>query len=89
MISHGLKKEIIARLSPQKPLKVILFGSGAWGEFDEESDIDLLVVLNKEGIPRSFREKTENLLEVSRLLWDLNKPQRCKRRRASEARRQG
>ena len=60
-------------MSKKKPLKVILFGSGAWGELDEESDIDLLVVLNKEGIPRSFKEKTENFLEVSRLLRDLNK----------------
>ena len=73
MIAEHTKKEIIARLSTKKPLKVILFGSGAWGDFDEGSDIDLLVVLDKEGIPRSFKEKTENFLEVSRLLRDMNK----------------
>ena len=73
MISHGLQKEIIARLSTKKPLKVILFGSAAWGDFNEGSDIDLIVVLDKEGIPRSFKEKTENFLEVNRLLRDLNK----------------
>jgi predicted nucleotidyltransferase len=73
MISHTLKKEIIARLSEKKPFKVILFGSGAWGDLDKESDVDLLVVLDKEGMPHSFREKTENFIEVSRLLRDLNK----------------
>ena len=73
MIDERTQKEITARLSSKKPLKVILFGSGAWGDFDKESDIDLLVVLDKEGIPRSFKEKTENFLEVSRLLRDLNK----------------
>jgi predicted nucleotidyltransferase len=73
MVSQSLHNEIVARLSPKKPLKVILFGSRASGEFDQESDVDLIVVLNKEGLPRSFKEKTENLLEISRLLRDLNK----------------
>jgi predicted nucleotidyltransferase len=73
MINQGLQNEIVARLSAKKPLKVILFGSRAGGEFDEGSDVDLFVVLDKEGIPRTFKEKTENFLEVNRLLRDLNK----------------
>ena len=73
MIDQGLHKEIITRLSTKKPLKVILFGSRARGEFDEGSDVDLIVVLDKEGVPRTFKEKTENFLEVNRLLRSLNK----------------
>ena len=73
MIKQGLKKEIVARLSAKKPHKVILFGSRARGGYDEGSDVDLIVVLNKEGIPRTFKEKTENFLEVNRLFRDLNK----------------
>jgi predicted nucleotidyltransferase len=73
MVSQGLKNDIVVRLSAKKPLKVIVFGSRARGDFDEGSDIDLIVVLDKEGIPRSFKEKTENFLEVNRLLRDLNK----------------
>ena len=73
MISQSLHNEIVARLSTKKPLKVILFGSRARGEFDQGSDVDLIVVLDKEGIPRSFKEKTENFLEVNRLLRGLNK----------------
>ena len=73
MINQGLHNEIISRLSAKKPLKVILFGSRARGEFDEGSDIDLIVVLDKEGVPRTFKEKTENFLEVNRLLRGLNK----------------
>ena len=57
----------------KKPLKVILFGSRAGNDYDEESDVDLIVVLNKKGIPRSFKEKTENFLEINRLIRDLNK----------------
>ena len=73
MINQGLQNEIVARLAAKKPLKVILFGSRAAGEFDEASDVDLFVVLDKEGIPCTFKEKTENFLEVNRLLRDLNK----------------
>lgn len=73
MINTELQNEIVARLSAKKPLKVILFGSGAHAGFDEGSDVDLIVVLNKDGFPRTFKEKTENFLEVNRLLRDLNK----------------
>jgi predicted nucleotidyltransferase len=73
MANQELHDEIIARLSTKKPLKVILFGSRARDEFDEGSDVDLIVVLDKEGVPRTFKEKTENFLEVNRLLRDLNK----------------
>jgi len=44
MIDTQLQNEIVARLSAKKPLKVILFGSQAYGEFDEGSDVDLLIV---------------------------------------------
>ena len=73
MIEKELYTEIVARLSAQKPLKVILFGSRARGEFDTASDLDLLVVLDKDGVPHTFKEKADNFLEVSRLLRDLNK----------------
>ena len=73
MINKGLHNEIISRLSAKKPLKVILFGSRARGEFDDGSDIDLIVVLDKDGAPRTFKERTENFLEVNRLLRGLNK----------------
>ena len=52
---------------------MILFGSRVRGKFDEGNDVDLIVVLDKEGIPRTFQEKNENFLEVIRLLRDLNK----------------
>jgi len=39
-----LEKEIVERLKPLDPDKIILFGSYAYGEPDEESDIDLFLV---------------------------------------------
>ena len=39
-----LKPEIIERLKPLDPDKIILFGSYAYGEPNEESDIDLFLL---------------------------------------------
>ncbi len=38
-----LEKEIVERLKPLDPDKIILFGSYAYGNPDEESDIDLFL----------------------------------------------
>ncbi len=39
-----LKHEIVERLKPLKPDKIILFGSYAYGEPNEDSDVDLFLV---------------------------------------------
>ena len=54
-----LKREIVERLRPLDPERVILFGSYAHGNPTEDSDIDLYVVTKDEFVPRSFREKAD------------------------------
>jgi len=66
-----LKHEIVERLKPLDPDKVILFGSYAYGTPNEDSDIDLYVVTKDNFIPQSFREKSEVHLKVSRAMRDL------------------
>jgi len=39
-----LKEEIVERLKPLNPDKIILFGSYAYGTPDDESDIDLFLL---------------------------------------------
>ena len=41
-----IKDEIIERLKPLKPDKIILFGSYAYGTPNEDSDIDLFIIKN-------------------------------------------
>ena len=41
-----IKTEIIERLKPLKPDKIILFGSYAYGKQNEDSDIDLFLIKN-------------------------------------------
>ena len=42
-----IKSEIIERLAPLEPEKIILFGSYAYGKPREDSDIDLFLLMKK------------------------------------------
>jgi len=73
MNSNDIIHNIALSLSSIKPFKAILFGSFAYGEPDPDSDIDLVVVLNKKGFPASYNEKMENHRIVRRILRDINR----------------
>lgn len=60
--------EIVDRiLKGYKPKKVVLFGSYAYGEPTEDSDIDLLIIKNTDKRP------IDRWLEVKRLLRDISR----------------
>jgi predicted nucleotidyltransferase len=64
-----VKKEIVERLKPLNPEKIILFGSYAYGKPNENSDIDLFLIkddLDIEDI-RSYK------LELQKKLFDIQK----------------
>jgi predicted nucleotidyltransferase len=71
------QSEIITRIKNRlmqiHPHRVILFGSHAWGTPDEESDIDLVVVLEDETAPSTFSEKMKNVLKVRKCVADINR----------------
>ncbi|MDK9692876.1 MAG: nucleotidyltransferase domain-containing protein [Sulfurimonas sp.] len=62
-----LKPEIIERLKPLNPDKIILFGSYACGTANEQSDIDLFLI--KDDLDVSGFDQYE--LEASRSITDL------------------
>ena len=68
-----IKKEIVDRLKPVKPHKIILFGSYAYGKPNEESDIDIYVVTNDDFIPKNYDEKMNVYLNVARRIRDIRK----------------
>jgi predicted nucleotidyltransferase len=60
--------QIIERVKQEKPEKIVLFGSYAYGNPDKESDIDLFVVKDlKKNELRDFR------IQLKLKLWDLIK----------------
>ncbi|MFB0561076.1 MAG: nucleotidyltransferase domain-containing protein [Candidatus Lokiarchaeia archaeon] len=57
--------EIIERLiSEYKPLKIILFGSYAYGNPREDSDIDLLI------LKKTNRRRVDRFVEVKRIIYN-------------------
>ena len=63
---------ISSNLRELNPYLVLLFGSFANGTPDDDSDIDLLVVTNDQFMPKSFKEKNDIFLRVSRKIRDIN-----------------
>ncbi|MFV0269193.1 MAG: nucleotidyltransferase domain-containing protein [Draconibacterium sp.] len=59
---------ILESIKEEEPEKVILFGSYAYGEPDNESDIDLLVI--KDIAPSKIRDYK---LKLRLKLWELTK----------------
>ena len=69
-----IKKEIVSRITKNFKVKdIILFGSYAYGEPNEDSDIDLIVVLDKKGFSKSFTEQMQNNIEVSKTIYDIER----------------
>lgn len=74
MLSEKLKKELVSRITASEKIdKILLFGSEARGNAGVESDIDLLVVLDLDTVPSSYRERNTNYLRISRSIRHIEK----------------
>ena len=74
MLTSEMKKELVERIkAAEKVDKILLFGSEATGTATPNSDIDLLVILDSETIPASFRERSANDLQISRAIREIDK----------------
>ena len=64
---------IIEKIKQTDPEKVILFGSYAYGEPEEGSDLDILVVTSDDIVPSSFTEKSLIYLRISHAISDIKR----------------
>ena len=66
MLSQELKDEIVQRIvTAMNPLKIVLFGSYAYGVPDQDSDLDLVI------IKEQVESKTRESVAVWKLLADI------------------
>ena len=65
--------EIVRNIRKIDPYKIILFGSYAGGAFSEDSDLDLVVVLDSLEIAKNYDEKMRNKLLVRQKNYNLSK----------------
>jgi len=63
-----IKKEIVEKLRPLNPEKIILFGSYAYGTPNKDSDLDICVV------EKDYKNKYEEKLKIRNLLSSINIP---------------
>lgn len=67
-ISSNITEEIKDCLTGSNVYKALLFGSYARGEAKLESDVDLLLILNRYEPFNSYRERKDTILEYHRRL---------------------
>ena len=60
-----LKPKIVEALMPLKPKKIILFGSYAYGNPDENSDLDICVIEN------NYKDKFEEKKRIREALKNI------------------
>ena len=65
--------QIIDKLQKLDLMKILVFGSYATNSIREDSDIDLLVVLNEDFLPETYDEWKKIKMKVRRLLREINK----------------
>jgi predicted nucleotidyltransferase len=73
MNKKNILKFLKEKLLKLKPAEVILFGSAITDNFQEKSDIDIVVVLNKRGFSKNYREVIKNKSVISNELSELRK----------------
>ena len=66
-----LKPEIIEKLMPLNPDKIILFGSYAYGTPNEDSDLDILIIKNSYKNKWKEKEKVRQALKSIRISKDI------------------
>jgi predicted nucleotidyltransferase len=73
LLADELRRRIRESLKELHPEKVVVFGSYVQGAAGRDSDIDLIVVLNSDVVPKTYQERMMNRLLVRRALDELNR----------------
>lgn len=74
MLTDDLKRELVERIKTAGRVdKILLFGSQVTGTAGSASDIDLLVVLDRDTMPGNFQERSANYLQISRAIREIEK----------------
>ena len=65
--------DIVLRLRNVDPYRIVLFGSTVPGERAVDSDIDLLVILDSQLVPRTYGERMATRIAVRDSIREINK----------------
>jgi len=72
MKNHNYVNSLIEAIKPSDPYKIILFGSYAGGTATENSDIDMVVILDNDDVARTYDERLKKRLYINKLVRNIN-----------------
>jgi len=64
---------LVVSLKSSDPYKIILFGSYANGNPDENSDIDLLVILDNNHVSKTYQERLNKKIRIRNSVIEINR----------------
>jgi len=73
MLNKEIKDEILHCLKKEKVHKIILFGSHAYGTPCADSDIDLIIISDNDGMSKTYKDYLKNKNYISKKLLKLRK----------------
>jgi len=64
---------LVVLLKSADPFKIILFGSYANGSPNENSDIDLLVILDNDHVSKTYEERLDKKIRIRNSVIEINR----------------
>ena len=65
--------KLIDLLKSSDPYQIILFGSHATGHPNEHSDIDLVVILDNDHVAKTYQERLDKTVNISRAVIEIHR----------------
>jgi len=72
MQNYNYIDQLLEALKQADPYRIILFGSYATGTAGENSDIDMLVILDNNDVAKTYEERLKKKLYINRLVRNIN-----------------
>jgi predicted nucleotidyltransferase len=63
---------LVFSLKASDPYKIILFGSYATGKQNENSDLDLMVIIDNDHVSKTYEERLDKRVHIRNLVFEIN-----------------
>jgi predicted nucleotidyltransferase len=70
---NAVLDDLVFSLRPSDPYRIILFGSYARGNPNENSDIDLMVILDDNHVSKTYAERLNKRISIRKLVLEINR----------------
>jgi predicted nucleotidyltransferase len=70
---NAVSDALVEALKPSDPYKVVLFGSYANGNPTEDSDVDIMVVLDNNDVSKTYEERLNKKVGIRMLIIELSR----------------